>query len=441
MVNDPLSDGALASGPSKLGGQNGDFRGESAAKPGATGCAGAFSLAYEARARANGFAGGGGEPREHDGGSMSGARASSNITAHYRVRADADTIEDRARKIAVEQSVEMPLAGVRDPAILEEIVGKVRAISDAGGGYFDVTVELCARTVGRDAGQLLNILFGNTSMHDDISLEDAQIPPALLAAFGGPNHGLDGLRKLAGAERRAMTCSALKPQGMSSRQLADLAFQFAKGGADFIKDDHGLADQDYSPFEQRVAACARAMRDAERVTGRLTHYVPSLWGDFEEIDHRLDFAASEGLSVAMLAPAIIGASNFVALKRKHPKFCFFAHPSFTGGARISPPLYARLYRLFGADAVIFATFGGRFGYSQATCRAIADACREPLGELSPAAPVPAGGLTLRRVAETLDFYGKDAMLLIGGDLLLAEHDKLADETRAFVRAVETYSCG
>ena len=440
MVNDPLSDGALASGPSKLGGQNGDFRGESAAKPGATGCAGAFSLAYEARARANGFAGGG-EPREHDGGSMSGARAGSNITAHYRVRADADTIEDRARKIAVEQSVEMPLAGVRDPAILEEIVGKVRAIFDAGGGYFDVTVELCARTVGRDAGQLLNILFGNTSMHDDISLEDAQIPPALLAAFGGPNHGLDGLRKLAGAERRAMTCSALKPQGMSSRQLADLAFQFAKGGADFIKDDHGLADQDYSPFEQRVAACARAMRDAERVTGRLTHYVPSLWGDFEEIDHRLDFAASEGLSVAMLAPAIIGASNFVALKRKHPKFCFFAHPSFTGGARISPPLYARLYRLFGADAVIFATFGGRFGYSQATCRAIADACREPLGELSPAAPVPAGGLTLRRVAETLDFYGKDAMLLIGGDLLLAEHDKLADETRAFVRAVETYSCG
>jgi ribulose-bisphosphate carboxylase large chain len=333
----------------------------------------------------------------------------------------------------------MPLAGVRDPAILDGIVGKVRAISDMGSGYFDVTVELCARTVGRDAGQLLNILFGNTSMHDDISLQDASIPPALLAVLGGPNMGLEGLRELAGAKRRAMTCSALKPQGMSSRQLADLAFEFAKGGADFIKDDHGLADQDYSPFEERVAACASAMREAERATGRLTHYVPSLWGDFEEIDRRLDFAAREGLRVAMLAPAIIGASNFVALKRKHPSFCFFAHPSFTGGARISPRLYARLYRLFGADAVIFATFGGRFGYSQATCRAIADASRERLGELLPAAPVPAGGLILRRVAETLDFYGEDTMLLIGGDLLLAEHDKLASATAAFVRAVESYS--
>ncbi|MGA8171671.1 MAG: RuBisCO large subunit C-terminal-like domain-containing protein [Methylocystis sp.] len=370
---------------------------------------------------------------------MSGVAAVSNIIARYRVRADAGSIEDRARKIAVEQSVEMPLAGVRDPAILAEIVGKVREISDAGADGFDVTIELCARTVGRDAGQLLNILFGNSSMHDDISLEDAEIPPALLATFGGPNHGLAGLRELAGARRRAMTCSALKPQGMSSRRLADLALEFAKGGADFIKDDHGLADQDYSPFEERVAACAGAMRKAERVTGRLTHYVPSLWGDFEQIDRRLDFAAGEGLRVAMLAPAIIGASNFVALKRKHPGFCFFSHPSFTGGARISPPLYAKLHRLFGADAVIFATFGGRFGYGRATCRAIADASRGPLGALLPAAPVPAGGLTLRRVAETLEFYGKDTMLLIGGDLLLAEHDRLAAETAAFVRAVEDFS--
>ena len=140
----------------------------------------------------------------------------------------------------------------------------------------------------------------------------------------------------------------------------------------------------------------------------------------------------------MLAPAIIGVSNFVALKRRRPEFCFFAHPSFTGGARISPPLYAKLYRIFGADAVIFATYGGRFGYSAETCRAIAEAVREPLGALRPAAPVPAGGLTLRRVAETLDFYGADTMLLIGGDLLLATPDKIAGETQAFVRAVEEF---
>lgn len=372
---------------------------------------------------------------------MSFDQAGQDLLAHYRICCDARTIEDRAGKVAVEQSVEVPLAAVRDPAIRAEIVGRVQTIDPATDGGFDVTIRLSPRTVGVDAGQLMNMLFGNSSMHPDVSLEDAEIPASLLSVFGGPNHGLAGLRELARAERRAMTCSALKPQGMPAQELAALAFEFARGGVDFIKDDHGLADQDYSPFEERVKACAEAVREASRLTGRLTHYIPSLWGSYEEIDQRLDFAAREGLKVAMLAPALIGVSNFVALKRKHAEFAFFAHPSFTGGGRISPPLYNKLYRIFGADAVIFPTFGGRFGYSRETCRGIVQGAREPLGALRPACVVPAGGLTLKRVAETLDFYGPDTMLLIGGDLLLAERSRLAGETEAFVRAVEAHSYG
>lgn len=363
------------------------------------------------------------------------------IIARYRLRCDASVVEDRAQKIAVEQSVEMPLAGVRDPDILENIVGKVLCIQQRGERLFDATIGLSARTVGADAGQLLNMLLGNSSMHEDVSLEDAELPPSLLEAFSGPNHGIEGLRALAGVERRALTCSALKPQGLSPAALAELAHEFALGGADFIKDDHGLADQDYAPFAARAPACARAMREAAKVTGRLTHYVPSLWGSFEEIDARIRLARDEGLKAVMLAPALIGASNLVALTRNHADFAFFAHPSFTGGARIAQPLYNKLYRLFGADAVIFATFGGRFGYSRETCRGIADGARKPLGRLRRAMPVPAGGLTLARVKETLDFYGEETMLLIGGDLLLSERDALAGETAAFVRGVENYRVG
>jgi len=360
------------------------------------------------------------------------------IIARYRLRCDANVVEDRAKKIAVEQSVEMPLAGVRDPDILDNIVGKVLDIGQRGERLFEATIGLSARTVGGDAGQLLNMLLGNTSMHEDVSLEDAEIPLSLLQAFGGPNHGIEGLRALADVERRALTCSALKPQGLSPENLSALAHEFALGGADFIKDDHGLADQDYAPFAERVPACARSMRDAAKVTGRLTHYVPSLWGSFEEIDARIRLARDEGLKAVMLAPALIGASNFVALKRRHADFAFFAHPSFTGGARIAQPLYNKLYRIFGADAVIFATFGGRFGYSRETCRGIADGARKPLARLLPAMPVPAGGLTLARVKETLDFYGEETMLLIGGDLLLYEQSELARGTAAFVHGVESY---
>ena len=139
-------------------------------------------------------------------------------------------------------------------------------------------IALAAATIGNDAGQLINMLFGNTSIHDDVVLHDAEFPPELVKAFGGPRHGLDGLRQRVGAPRRALTCSALKPQGLPPDKLAELARRFAQGGIDYIKDDHGLADQAYSPFAARVAAIAKALRALGRDR---TRYVPSLSGDLD----------------------------------------------------------------------------------------------------------------------------------------------------------------
>ena len=102
-----------------------------------------------------------------------------------------------------------------------------------------------------------------------------RFPDDVAAAFGGPRHGLDGLRRRVGAGRRALTCSALKPQGLPPAKLAELARRFADGGIDYIKDDHGLADQAYSPFAARVAAIAAALR------GTAARYVPSVTGDLD----------------------------------------------------------------------------------------------------------------------------------------------------------------
>jgi ribulose-bisphosphate carboxylase large chain len=55
-----------------------------------------------------------------------------------------------------------------------------------------------------------------------------------------------------------------------------------------------------------------------------------------------------------------------------------------------------------------------------------------------ALPVAAGGMTLERVREILDFYGRDTMLLIGGDLLSAG-DRITEAAERFVRAVRDLS--
>ena len=114
---------------------------------------------------------------------------SGRFSVTYHVRSDAAAIDARARGIAVEQSVEMPLEAIDDPGVLTDIVGSVESIEPAGDGVFAVRIGLASDTVGGDAGQLMNMLFGNTSLQDDAVLADVDVPPSLSAAFGGPaNH-------------------------------------------------------------------------------------------------------------------------------------------------------------------------------------------------------------------------------------------------------------
>lgn len=361
-----------------------------------------------------------------------------NLQVFYKVRSDASSIEERAKAIAIEQSVETPLAAIRDPRILADIVGKVSAIIEGRDGWFDVEIELAAETVGADAGQLLNMLFGNASLYDDVILEDAVFPASLLRIFNGPRHGARRFFNRMVGSSRALTCSALKPQGLCPEELARLAYHLALGGIDYVKDDHGIADQSYSPFAQRVPACAAAVRKAAGSSGIVTRYVPNLSGNLRQIEGQLSIARAEGLDTVMIAPMLAGVPAFWALKQAHPDFAFIAHPAMTGAARVSPNLFAKLFRLFGADAVIFPNPGGRFGYNDACCGRIVVALRGPIDALLASLPVPAGGMSLARVPELLAYYGQEAMLLIGGALLSAPLERLAEETAAFVRAVADY---
>jgi ribulose-bisphosphate carboxylase large chain len=357
------------------------------------------------------------------------------LQAIYRIRSDARSIEARARAIALEQSVEMPLAAIADGFVRAEIVGRVEAITEKGHELFEVRVSLAAATVADDPGQLVNMLFGNTSLHEDVVLHDVELPDELARTFGGPGHGLSELRRRAGAPARALTCSALKPQGLPPADLAELARRFAQGGIDYIKDDHGLADQAYSPFAARLEAIARALR------GGTARYVPSLSGDLDGMRRQVAAARDAGIDTVLVAPVIMGFANFRRLVRDSPDIAFIAHPTMGGAARIAPPLLiGKLFRLMGADAVVFPNHGGRFGYSPDTCRAIARSALEDGHGLRPCLPVPAGGMTVDRVPEMLDFYGADVMLLIGGGLLEAR-ERLTEATAAFVAEVHKFRVG
>ncbi|MHB8494295.1 MAG: RuBisCO large subunit C-terminal-like domain-containing protein [Casimicrobiaceae bacterium] len=377
------------------------------------------------------------DPGTHAGagrGMGTGAVAGHWIDAVYRVRAAAAGIGARAQAIALEQSVEAPLAAVRDERVLREVVAQVGDIVPAGPRDFDVTIRIAVETTGFEAGQLLNMLFGNTSLYDDVALVDAVFPAEFAQGFGGPTFGIAGIRALTGAAGRPLTCSALKPQGLPSQELAKIARTFALAGIDVIKDDHGLADQAAAPFGQRVREVQRAVDEANRATGGHSVYAPSLSGHYGRMREQVAIAGDCGVRMFLVAPMIAGVAALAALARE-VNAPIIAHPALAGAARIAPPLLlGRLFRLFGADATIFPNAGGRFGYSSDVCNAIAAAAREPWHGLASMLPVPAGGMSVERVPEICAQFGIDTMLLVGGSLLAAR-ERLDERCRDFVAAV------
>ena len=362
------------------------------------------------------------------------------IEVAYRLRVPEAGLAARAEALLLEQTVELPRHAVRLAFSRDNLVGRVVSTKEAGPGEYVVTLAQPAANAGANPAQLLNILFGNCSLQPDVQLEDVRLPPSIATALGGPRFGIAGIRRIVGVSGRALTASVLKPVGLAVSEAASLCRSLALAGIDIIKDDHGLADQAFCPFPERVRACLAATEDAAQKTGRRSLYVPSLVGAPARVLHQAWTARELGAGAAMLSPMLVGLPflNELAADIGMP---ILAHPSFAGAPRISPAaLLGRLFRAFGADAVIFPNAGGRFSYDRETCSEIAAVLRVPDPLAAPAFPVPAGGIRRENVREVLESFGADTILLLGGSLLEAGSEReLITRCGTFISAVREHA--
>lgn len=272
--------------------------------------------------------------------------------------------------------------------------------------------------------ELLNMLFGNTSLQPGVRLMSFELPETMYNNYPGPRFGRSGLRELCGVPRGPIFMSAIKPLGSSPKELAQMVYDLALGGCPIIKDDHSLMDQHYAPFKERVLQCVMALADAKEKTGRKSMYIANCTTDGLGFLERAYQAKEIGADGIMAAPAITGFTMIRDLTRD-PDFGLpiFLHPCFSGpqvlsqDAGISPfCYYGQLSRLAGADAVIFTSFGGRFSFSQDTCQKIAEGTESKMADLRASFPVPSGGMRWQLFKEMVRIYGPDTIFLVGGAL-------------------------
>lgn len=348
------------------------------------------------------------------------------FTVTYRLRAASwAEAKTRAEGIALEQTVEVPRDVVPAGYVEDEILGRVEEFGPLAEGVWRATVSYSPDSAGDEFTQFLNVVFGNSSIQEGIRVTGIDLGPNMAARLPGPRFGIAGIRALCGRATGGMIAPVLKPMGLAPADLARLAAGCVRGGADIVKEDHGLAGQPSAPFRARVEAICEAMRKARAETGHRTLYFPNLSGRPEEIEGNLRFLKDAGADGVLVMPGLFGFGLVHRIATDAGlNLPVMTHPSFLGPFVLAPDngidhgiLFGTIQRLAGSDISVFPNVGGRFGFSAEECRAIARACCDPSGPGRAMLPSPGGGMSVARAADMQEMYGQDVVYLLGGSLL------------------------
>jgi ribulose-bisphosphate carboxylase large chain len=361
----------------------------------------------------------------------------------YLICGDEAQARQNMHDICVEQTVEFPEELITDSDIKDNIIGHIYDFRAVSSHQWLARIGYAIETTAFDMTQLLNVLFGNFSLKPNVRIEQLQMPQAMLTHFYGPRFGINGLRDRLRVFNRPLLCSALKPMGLSAYHLADLAYKMALGGMDFIKDDHGLSNQHFAPFERRVELCATAVARANQETGNHTLYLPNITADGETAIKHAKWAKEMGAGGLLISPGLTGFGTLQRLAQDDAiDLPIMSHPAFLGSFVTSPTngiahgvLFGQFMRLAGADASVYPNWGGRFSFTKGECESIVSNCKSKMGAIRAIFPAPGGGITMPRVPELTAVYGCDVIFLMGGGLFRHGPD-LVENCRYFRALVE-----
>src|ERR1700744_1868979 len=79
---------------------------------------------------------------------------------------NAAELEARVESLLLEQTVELPRVALRDPFVLENIVGRLVSIEAIDHANHRVTIDFPIIASADEPAQCLNVLFGNSSLQE-----------------------------------------------------------------------------------------------------------------------------------------------------------------------------------------------------------------------------------------------------------------------------------
>jgi ribulose-bisphosphate carboxylase large chain len=285
--------------------------------------------------------------------------------------------------------------------------------------------------IGPSLPNLLATVAGNLSelkAFSGLKLLDLSLPPAFLTAYQGPQFAVAGTRKATGVYGRPLIGTIIKPSlGMSPEQTAEQVRVLAEAGIDFIKDDELQSDGSHCPFEARVTAVMRVLKDVEQRAGKLVMYAANLTGEIDQMLRRHDHLVAQGGTCLMVSMNSIGLPAMVDLRR-HSALVIHGHRNGWGMLGRSPAIgmsfvaYQKLWRVAGIDHTHVNGLRNKFCETDDSVIASARACLTPMfPPPSPGCevmPVFSSGQSARQAPDTFKALGStDLIYAAGGGIM------------------------
>jgi len=297
---------------------------------------------------------------------------------------------------------------------------------------------------------LLSAVAGNLFEMDPftaVKLLDIEFPPSFTRHFRGPKFGVEGCRRLLGVYGRPFIGAIMKPcVGLSPEEIARLAYEAAKGGLDFIKDDELLADTSYNSVRERARTVTQALKWAEQETGHKTMYAFNITDRPSRVRELHDIVVEAGGICVMVNVATLGIEVLRELS-EYTEVPIHVHRDFAPAYIRSPYLgmtaraFTKICRLAGADQLHVGAIKGKLFETDEEVVLSAHCCLEKFHEIAPSLPVSSGGQWAGKLAINFKEMGTPDFLHLSGAGVFAHPMGAEAGARSLVQAWEALSQG
>ncbi|RLE66934.1 MAG: type III ribulose-bisphosphate carboxylase [Thermoprotei archaeon] len=363
--------------------------------------------------------------------------SSDELLAFFKVTPDKGiTLEEAAGRIASESSIGTWTTLTTMTPDLKKLMAKAYYISADGLVKIAYPLELFELD---NIPQILSSVAGNIFGMRAIKflkLLDIRFPRKLIDHYRGPEHGIEGVRRILKVYGRPITATVVKPKvGLTTERYAEEAYKILSGGIDLLKDDENLSSQGFNPFEKRLNAVMKVIEKIERETGEKKGYLINVTAETREAERRIKLVADYGNPFIMIDILTVGWGALQTLRElAHDyKLAIHAHRAFHAAFTrmkehgMTMLVVAKLARLIGVDHIHVGSPVGKMEaktmdvlniqkcitektYEPATFKAF----KQDWGNLKPVLPVSSGGLHPGLLPETVKIMGTDILIQVGG---------------------------